>query len=239
MKKKTKKRALRWLFFIAGLWLTTLIMAFVHQSDPVKNGIPMYKGPAHVTQAGQAPSAPAPTGLTTAVPMTGTSAPLFHHNVAPTPAATQTKRVQSTNCTGSIVRTSSSHATQIMTSGNGSGATGASNHASRPLESSVNISTSMSNALAYSAIPLAARSVQGGITADEGIQMRMARRAIIDGDPDYDPESGEDPLNPGYNPTDPFLTPIGDANWLLILLSAMYAVYGLLRRRKRNGTYLH
>ena len=242
MKRKKKKRALRLGLFMVCLWLSSLLMMYIQSSDAPQR-IPMYK-PVQTVQSNHGSSASTQAPMTTAVPMASTSTALFHHDAAPTPtmpATSREARTQMTSVNGGKLYTTSIRATRVEIGGgrgNGGGAgTNSPGYASQPLASSVNMS--MQNALAYTTIPLAARSVQGGITADQGMTQRAIRRSIIvDGD-DYNQDPTEDPLNPGYNPNDPFLSPLGDANGVLLLLCAMYAAYSFLRRRKQNGTYLH
>lgn len=89
--------------------------------------------------------------------------------------------------------------------------------------------------LAVSSIPLTARSVEGGMTSEQTYARIAPRRAIIGGG-DYDPEPGEEPLNPGHQPSDPFFTPVGNTPWFLILLLSMaYAAVRTARRTKMRN----
>lgn len=88
--------------------------------------------------------------------------------------------------------------------------------------------------LAVNTARTAAENVTGGVTAEQTYARIAPRRAIIGGG-DYDPEPGEEPLNPGHQPSDPFFTPIGKTPWLLILfLSMAYATARTARRTKNE-----
>ena len=101
----------------------------------------------------------------------------------------------------------------------GGAATGVSATSSSHGASNRGIQTNAGSApsLPVATIPLAARSIQDGMTAEQGLRAAMPRRVIIDdsgGSNDY----GDDPLHPDYDPDDPFLTPVGDIPWIFLLL---------------------
>lgn len=74
-------------------------------------------------------------------------------------------------------------------------------------------------------LSLSARNLGNGTTADETLAMNRPRRVIIEGDDDYDPEPGEGPLTPSYDPNDPFFTPLGDVSVLLLIILAAMVTY--------------
>lgn len=86
--------------------------------------------------------------------------------------------------------------------------------------------------LAVISIPLAARSIEGGLTSDQTLRMLSPRRTIIhdgDGEDDY----GDDDLRPDYDPDDPYFTPVGDTPWLFLLALALsWAIILKLRKRR-------
>lgn len=85
-----------------------------------------------------------------------------------------------------------------------------------------------------SSMPLAARNVAGGMTADQTMRSFSPRKAIIHDDDDDD-GYGDDDLRPGYNPNDPFATPLTDTPWLIILLLGVgYIAYVAYKRRKAS-----
>ena len=92
---------------------------------------------------------------------------------------------------------------------------------------------SVSNPIAMASMPVAAREVENGTTADE-TYARIQRRVIIGGD-DYDPDPGEDPLNPGKDHADPFFPPEGDAPLPLCLLARPWPLLTAAARRWKNG----
>jgi hypothetical protein len=85
--------------------------------------------------------------------------------------------------------------------------------------------------LAITTLPLAARNLQEGMSAEQGLRAGTPRRTIIHdggGEDNY----GDDNLRPSTNPTDPFFTPVGSMPWLWMLLIA--ALYILAVRRSRT-----
>ena len=79
-------------------------------------------------------------------------------------------------------------------------------------------------------ISLMARSLENGMTADEALAKNGPRRTIINDD-DY----GDDDNRPGYDPNDPFFTPVGDIPWPLIaLLCTLLAGITMLRIRRKQ-----
>lgn len=82
------------------------------------------------------------------------------------------------------------------------------------------------NSMTIQTLSLSARNLGNGTTADETLAMNRPRRVIIDDDPDY----GTDYDTPGYDPNDPFFTPVGDVPVLLLILLA--ALVTFFRARK-------
>lgn len=133
-----------------------------------------------------------------------------------------------------IYRTSSHTMHEVGNGGGGGGAAGStgghgsSNRGIRASSASVSIPS-----IAYTPMPLAARNIQDGMTAEQGLRASMPRRVIInDGDEgDY---GNEDP-RPGYDPQDPFFTPVGDVPWFLILLLVLaYCCKPILQKRSKR-----
>lgn len=133
-----------------------------------------------------------------------------------------------------IYRTSSHTVHEVGSGGGGGGAAGStgghgsSNRGIRASSGSVSIPS-----IAYTPMPLAARNIQDGMTAEQGLRASMPRRVIINdggGDEgDYDEEN----LRPGYDPQDPFFTPVGDIPWLLMLLLGLaYCCKPILQRNR-------
>lgn len=90
------------------------------------------------------------------------------------------------------------------------------------------------NSVTMQTLSLSARNLGNGTTADETLAMNRPRHVIIERDDDYDPEDGEGPLTPGYDPNDPFFTPVGDVPVLLLILLA--ALVTFFRTRKLKAT---
>lgn len=84
-----------------------------------------------------------------------------------------------------------------------------------------------------SSIPIAARNVTGGMTADQTMRSFSPRKAIIHDDDDDG--YGDDDLRPGYDPNDPFATPLTDTPWsLMALLALCYLTFILFRATSRT-----
>ncbi len=92
---------------------------------------------------------------------------------------------------------------------------------------------SVSNPIAMASMPVAAREVENGTTADE-TYARIQRRVII-GDGSGDDDYGDDILTPGKDPADPFFTPVGDALLPLCLLAMLWTLLTAAARRRKNG----
>ena len=87
--------------------------------------------------------------------------------------------------------------------------------------------------LATSSMPLMARNVEGGMTADQTLAMMSPRRVIINDDDD-DSGYGNDDLRP-TDPSDPYFTPIGDIPWLIMgLLCLLFVAIRETLRAKRK-----
>ena len=116
-----------------------------------------------------------------------------------------------------IYRTSSKTVHQIGGGGSGaSGSSGSTNGGSSSRGIHTNSGSFSVPSLAVTSMPLAARNLQDGMTAEQGIRAAMPRRTIINDD---DNEGyGDDDLRPGYDPNDPFFTPVGDIPWIFLLL---------------------
>ena len=83
-----------------------------------------------------------------------------------------------------------------------------------------------------SSMPLAARNVAGGMTADQTMPMFSPRRVIIHDDDDNDGYDDEN-LRPGYDPTNPFSSSFGDTPWLIMALLALLYIASRVYMRAR------
>ncbi len=92
------------------------------------------------------------------------------------------------------------------------------------------VNTNGGLALATSSMPLLARNVEGGMTADQTLQKIAPRRVIINDDDD-DSGYGNDDLRP-TDPSDPYFTPVGDIPWLIIGLLCL--LFGAIRETLRH-----
>jgi hypothetical protein len=88
-------------------------------------------------------------------------------------------------------------------------------------------------AMTSSYMPLMARNVEGGMTADQTLAMMSPRRVIINDDDD-DSGYGNDDLRP-TDPSDPYFTPIGDTPWVMMgLLCLLFvAIRETLRAQRK------
>lgn len=87
-------------------------------------------------------------------------------------------------------------------------------------------------ALAVQPIPLLAREVEGGMTAEQTLAKISPRRVVINDDDDDG--YGDEVLRPN-DPNDPYLTPVGDIPWGLMAALCILSVgiSALRSRRKR------
>lgn len=88
--------------------------------------------------------------------------------------------------------------------------------------------------MTVSSMPLAARNVAGGMTSEQTMQMFSPRRAIIHDDDDDG--YGDDDLRPGYDPNDPFATPLTDTPWMIMALLALGYLGCIAYKRRKEAT---
>ena len=120
--------------------------------------------------------------------------------------------------------------------GGNAGVTGSSSHSSN--RGVLNNSFSVPTLTAVS-IPLSARNLQDGMTAEQGLSASMPRRTIIHDGSGTD-EYGDENLKPTYDPTDPFFTPVGDTPWFWFIgLCLLYTMSKIIRskHRQKSGAY--
>lgn len=136
---------------------------------------------------------------------------------------------RSTTSSGGWTLHQTSSATVHSIGGGGNGGTGygaatnsGSNRSGVTQSYNFSVNTNGGLALATSSMPLLARNVEGGMTADQTLQKIAPRRVIIDGDDDLRPT----------DPTDPYLTPVGDIPWLIIGLLCL--LFGAIRETLRH-----
>lgn len=154
---------------------------------------------------------------------------LTHVTTAPTIGISRPS-FRSTTSSGGWTLHQTSSATVHNIGGGGNGGTGyggAANSGSNRsgVTQSYNFSVNSGLALATSSMPLMARNVEGGMTADQTLQKIAPRRVIGDGDEDLRPT----------DPSDPYFTPVGDIPWLIIgLLCLLFvAIRETLRHRRK------
>lgn len=88
--------------------------------------------------------------------------------------------------------------------------------------------------MTVAAMPLAARSVTGGMTSEQTMHGFSPRRAIIHDDDDDD-GYGDDDLRPGYDPNDPFAVSITETPWFIIsILGLWYSAFIAYQRCKKS-----
>lgn len=96
------------------------------------------------------------------------------------------------------------------------------------------IQESVTPQMMVSSIPIAARNVAGGMTSDQTMPMFSPRKAIIHDDDDDD-GYGDENLHPGYNPTNPFATPLTDTPWMIMALLALSYLGCIARKRRKEA----
>lgn len=147
---------------------------------------------------------------------------------------------RSTTSSGGWTLHQTSSATVHSIGGGGNGGTGygaatnsGSNRSGVTQSYNFSVNTNGGLALATSSMPLLARNVEGGMTADQTLQKIAPRRVIINDDDD-DSGYGNDDLRP-TDPSDPYFTPVGDIPWLIIgLLCLLFvAIRETLRHRRK------
>ena len=157
-----------------------------------------------------------------------TSTALRHSTATPSAytvrrATTETYR-PTVNTGWQVYRTSSQTVHQVGGGGGATAGTGSGSHAATR-----GIYVSSTPVMAVSSIPLAARNLQDGMMAEQGLRAGMPRRTIIQ-DGSGDDLYGDENLRPGTDPQDPFFTPVGDIPWLLMLLLCMAFGYPPVRK---------
>lgn len=227
------------IFVMIGLWLLTL--AYVQRTDH-KGELQLDRGLSYYAPA--APSSFGTTAMRSTSPVGIHSSAIGHRTmVVYKPTARSVSHNTPIVSAGLKLHTTSS-ATVHSVGGGGNGAGysasgngGGSNRSGvTPSYSfSVNSYSGLALASASSSIPLMARNVEGGMTADKTLARISPHRATIhDGDDDG---YGDDDLHPSNPPADPYFTPVGDTPWwFIIALAAGYLCFIALRKKTRALT---
>ena len=220
------------IFVLIGLWL--LVLAYVlrneHNGDfpPAENMT--YYAPT------SAPVMPASSPARSVVPFKPVSSARTAR-VAATPTTVGAKPSPRNNTASNGWKhylNSSATVHQIGGGGAGSGAAGNSSSNRSGVTPSYGFSVNSGLVLATSSMPLMARNVEGGMTADQTLAMMSPRRVIIH-DGDEDSGYGDDDLHPTDNASDPYFTPIGDTPWVMMgLLCLLFVAIRETLRAKRK-----
>ena len=170
-----------------------------------------------------------------ALPIIGSSFSASHQGPLSTPTNTLTQQpstnYQPTVSTGLLLyRTSSKTVRQVEGGAMTISPAGNTRHTTgRGIKTTTSSGASIETpALALTSIPLAARYLQDGMTAEQELRAATPRRTTLqegNGDKAYGTGS-----QPPYDPTDPFFTPVGDVPWVFILL-LLICFASILRRR--------
>ena len=169
-----------------------------------------------------------------ALPIVGSSSTASQQGLLSTPANTVTlpsTNYQPTVSTGLLLyRTSSKTVRQVEGGAMTISPAGNTRHTTgRGIKTTTSSGASIETpALALTSIPLAARYLQDGMTAEQELRAATPRRTTLqEGNGDKAYGTG---TKPPYDPTDPFFTPIGDVPWAFILL-LLICFASILRRR--------
>lgn len=223
-------------FVLLGSWL--LVVAYMLRSEHNGELLPE-KEVTFCTQT-SAPVTPTATpshSIAQFKPLS--SGRLTHVTTAPTIGISRPSFRNTTSSGGwTLHQTSSATVHSIGGGGNGGAGMGAaansgSNRSGVTQSYNFSVNTNGGLALATSSMPLLARNVEGGMTAEQTLQKIAPRRVIINDDDD-DSGYGNDDLRP-TDPTDPYFTPVGDIPWLIIgLLCLLFvAIRETLRHRRK------
>ena len=118
----------------------------------------------------------------------------------------------------------------VSTGNTGSTSHGVSNPSYSFSSVSAPIAMATSTSPYRSPVFLAAREVQGGVTADQTYARISPRRVIIN-DGNEENGYGDENLHPTNPPADPYFTPVGENPWWFIL--ALVAFYAVMRKKTR------
>lgn len=241
------KRAYLFLGVFLALWGVVLLQVLSGQGE-VDSHVSTYLHviPSPTATPAFAPSSQ-PVASSVSVPRAAGSSLLRRSNVS-TPASHEYgAQPQATpTVSGYRLYTSSSRSVQSVGGGGGGGVsmgTGATSRSSAGgLGGSISsVSAPIAMAAAASSyrspVSLAARSVEGGETADQAYARINPRRAIIH-DGDEDDGYGDENLHPTNPPADPYLTPVGEMPWWFVLaLVAIYLLTTVLRKKTQAISY--
>ena len=215
-------------FVLLGSWLC--VVAYLLRSDHNRELLPEKEVTfcAH-TSAPVTPSSTPSHSIAQFKPVS--SGRLTHVTTTPTIGISRPSFRNTTSSGGWTLHQTSS-ATVHSIGGGGNGGTGygaatnsGSNRSGVTQSYNFSVNTNGGLALATSSMPLLARNVEGGMTADQTLQKIAPRRVIGDGDEDLRPT----------DPSDPYFTPVGDIPWLIIgLLCLLFvAIRETLRHRRK------
>ena len=228
---RRKSLVLLIIFLLIGLWLcvAAYLLRTDHNGEFMQEKGMTYYAPTSV------PVMPASTPARSVVPFKPVSSARTAR-VAATPTTVGAKPSPRNNTASNgwkLYLSSSATVHQIGGGGAGSGAAGNSSSNRSGVTPSYGFSVNSGLVLATSSMPLMARNVEGGMTADQTLAMMSPRRVIIN-DGDEDSGYGDDDLRP-TNPSDPYFTPIGDTPWVMMgLLCLLFvAIRETLRAQRK------
>lgn len=213
---------------IGALWFWLGAKVFSGGGSEYLSDFPMYESP--MATAGSYSSAgrmKTPSIEKPVVPMSSSS-PFLRHTASAvnTCSAPQYSAPSSSSSSSYRVYTSSSQVSYGISGGGVPNGGGYQTH-SAPA-SSAPIAMASVPSVSVPSLPLAARSMEGGITSDKSLRLFNGPRGIIiDDDDDY----GDDDLRP-EDPKDPFHTPVGDIPW--VFMFGLCVLYVTVVRRKRH-----
>lgn len=222
------------IFVLIGLWLW--VLAYLLRTE--HNGeFPPEKGMTYYAPT-SAPVMPASSPARTVVPFKPVSSARTARVAAtPTTVGAKPSPRNNTASNGWKLYLSSSATVHSIGGGGGgaagSGAAGNSGSNRSGVTPSYGFSVNSGLFLATSSMPLMARNVEGGMTADQTLAMMSPRRVIINDDDD-ESGYGNDDLRP-TDPSDPYFTPIGDTPWVMMgLLCLLFvAIRETLRAQRK------
>lgn len=241
------KRAYLFLGVFLALWGVVLLQVLSGQGE-VDSHVSTY---LHVISSPTATPAFAPSSQPAAssvsVPRAAGSSLLRHSGASSSASPEFGTLYQGTSpSSGYRIYASSSRSVQSVGGGGGGAVTGGTGATSRSSAgglggsfSSVSAPIAMAAAASSyrSPVSLAARSVEGGETADQTYARISPRRAIIH-DGDEEDGYGDENLHPTNPPADPYFTPVGETPWWFILaLGALYLLTTVLRKKTQAFSY--
>lgn len=223
-------------FVLLGSWLC--VVAYLLRSE--HNGELLPEKEVTFCAHTSAPVTPSSTPSHSIAQFRPVPAARFTHTTTAPAISISKPSFRSTTSTGGLKLYQTSSATVHSVGGGSNGGAGygaagngGSSRSGVTPSYSLSVNTNGGLALATSSMPLLARNVEGGMTADQTLQKIAPRRVIINDDDD-DSGYGNDDLRP-TDPSDPYFTPVGDIPWLIIgLLCLLFvAIRETLRHRRK------